>query len=257
MSDSPPAAELRRSVALLATEWWLLVGVLAGYLVFGAWVVGTGLAVAAAAPSLTATVGTTTVTAATVFAALAWLLLPAAVVTWLFERRLSNSYGNLRSHYRFDHPGVLPAPSGVAVLVFVVAAAAVGPHPAVVALGALGSAHLLVRTVAFGRRVYSFSPRRLFPLLTGLSAIALAAGWLVHAPGLPGPVGATVRRAGVESVVDTGTAVVGTTPATALGALVAVPALLSGLYLVVQTVAARRVRARAPLAAPDKRAEQR
>ena len=41
MSDRPPAAELRRSVAVLATEWWLVVGGLAGYLTVGLWVVGT------------------------------------------------------------------------------------------------------------------------------------------------------------------------------------------------------------------------
>jgi hypothetical protein len=66
-----------------------------------------------------------------------------------------------------------------------------------------------------------------------------------------------VARADVASLVETGTAIAGTTPATALGVLVAVPALLSGLYLLVQTLAARRMRSRAPLARPDKRAEQR
>ena len=73
MSDRPPAEELRRSVAVLATEWWLVVGCLAGYLTYGVWVIGTGLALDAAAPGLATTtvttVGTTTVTGLVVLAA--------------------------------------------------------------------------------------------------------------------------------------------------------------------------------------------
>ena len=72
-------------------------------------------------------------------------------------------------------------------------------------------------------------------IATGFGAIssscsfaALAAGWLVHAPRLPGAAGRQVTGAGVGAVVDTGTAIAGTTPATALGVLVAMPAALSG-----------------------------
>jgi hypothetical protein len=190
-------------------------------------------------------------------AAVLWLLVPAVVATWLLERQLANPHGNLQSHYRVEPPWVLVAPSAVVALVALIAGVAVGPRPPVVAVGVVASTHLFVRTVAYGRRVYSFSPRRLFTLLSVVSAAALAAGWLVHAPRLPGVVGRQVARADVASLVETGTAIAGTTPATALGVLVAVPALLSGLYLLVQSLAARRVRSRAPLARPDKRAEQR
>ncbi|MDS0282846.1 zinc ribbon domain-containing protein [Haloarcula onubensis] len=261
MSDRPPAAELRRSVAVLATEWWLAAGGLAGYLCYGLWVVGTGLALGALPPGLAATtvttVGSTPVTGLVVFAAVAWLLAPAAAAAWLLDRQLSNVNGNLVSQYRIDHPGVLPAPSGVLMLVVAAVAVAVGPRPPVLAVMAVAGVHLLVRTIAFGRRVYSVSPKPLFSVLSGVSGLALAAAWLVHAPGLPGTVGEQAAAAGVGSVVETGLGLAGVGSGTALGVLVAVPALLSGLYLVVQTVVARRVRAQAPLANPVKRAEQR
>lgn len=256
MSDGQTGVELRRSLALLSTEWWLPLGGVLAYLLFGGWVVATGIAVTTFAPSLAATpVGPTT--GAVVFAAVAWVLLPAVAAAWLLDRRLSNNYGNLLSHYRINNPGVLVAPAGVLALLFAVAAVLLGPRPPVVAFGLVAGTYLLVRTVAYGRRVYSFSSRPLFSLLTAVSGAALAAAWLVHAPRLPGTVGEQVDRAGVEPVAETVTTTLGTTPDTALGLLVAVPAVLSGLYLVVQVAVSRRVRAQAPLADPDKRAEQR
>jgi len=252
MSDRSPAVELRRSVALLATEWWLLVGAGAGYLLYGMWVVATGLAVEMFEPGFATTdVGLVAV------GGVAWLLVPAVVAVWLLDRQLSNVNGNLVSQYRINDPGVLPAPPGVLMVLATVVALVIGPRLPVVFLMAVASVHLLVRTIAFGRRVYSFSVRPLFTLLTALSAVALAAAWLVQAPRLPGQVGTRVASAGVPAVVETGLAATGLASATALGALVAVPALLSGLYLGGQAVVARRVRAKAPLANPDKRAEQR
>lgn len=256
MSDSQKAAELRRSLSLLSTEWWLPVGGVLVYLLFGGWVVATGIAVTTLAPWLASTaVGPTTGLA--VFAAVAWLLLPAVAVAWLLDRWLSNNYGNLLSHYRINNPGVLVAPAGVLATLFPVVAVILGPRPPVVAFGLVAGTFLLVRTVAYGRRVYSFSSRPLFSLLTAVSGAALAAAWLVHAPRLPGAVGEQVGRAGIEPVARTVTTALGTTPETALGLLVAVPAVVSGLYLVVQVAVSRRVREQAPLADPDKRAEQR
>ncbi|WP_324662944.1 hypothetical protein [Haloarcula sediminis] len=261
MSDHPPAVELRRSVAVLATEWWLVAGGLAGYLAFGAWVVTTGLALDAFAPGLAAsglaTVGPVTVTGVVALATVAWLLAPALVAAWLLDRRLSNVNGNLVSQYRIDHPGVLPALPGVLVLVATAAALVVGPRTPVLAVMALAGVHLLVRTVAFGRRVYSFSPKPLFTAMSAVSALALGAAWLVHAVRLPGTVGELVAGAGVAAVVETGLGAAGIGSGTALGVLVAVPALLSGLYLLAQTLVAARVRSRAPLSTPTKRAEQR
>lgn len=261
MSDRPPAEELRRSVAVLATEWWFIIGVLAGYLAYGVWVIGTGLALEAAAPPLATdtvtTVGATPVTGLAVFAAVAWLLAPAVTAAWLLDRQLSNVNGNLVSQYRIDHPGVLPAPSGVLMVLAAVVGVALGPRLPVIAAMALTAVHLLVRTVAFGRRVYSFSPKPLFAVMTAASGLALAAAWLVHAPRLPGTVGEQVVAAGVPGVVETGLTVAGVGSGLALGVLVTVPALLSGLYLAVQTVVARQVRSQAPLANPVKRAEQR
>ena len=261
MPDSPAAVELRRSVAVLATEWWLAVGGLAGYLTFTAWVIGSGLALDALAPGLATrpftAVGSTAVTGLVALAVIAWLFVPAVTAAWLLDRQLSNVNGNLVSQYRIDHPGVLPAPPGVLLLVAAAAALVVGPRGPVLAVMAAASVHLLFRTIAFGRRAYSFSPKPLFTVMSSVSGLALAAAWLVHAPRLPGSVGERVASAGVVTVVETGLGAAGVGSETALGVLVSVPALVSGLYLVVQTIAARRVRSRAPLANPVKRAEQR
>lgn len=261
MSNRPPADELRRSVALLRTEWWLLAGGVAGYLLYGVWVLATGIAIESLASDIAntavTTVGSTTVSGRLVFAAIAWLLVPAVAATWLLERQLGNNSGNLVKRYRIDNPGVLPAPSGALMIAATLGAILLGPRPPVVLAMVVAGVHLLVRTVAYGRRVYTFSPRRLFSMLTGLSALALAGAWLIYAPGLPAPLADRVARAGVPSVVEAGLGVVGLMPATAVGVLVAVPALLSGAYLAVQAAASRRVRAKAPLADPQKRGEQR
>ncbi|MFC6757540.1 MULTISPECIES: hypothetical protein [Haloarcula] len=197
MSDRPPAAELRRSVAVLATEWWLVGGVLAGYLTYGVWVIGTGLALDTFTPELATTslttIGSTGVTGLVVLAAVAWLLVPAVAAAWLLDRRLSNLSGNLVSQYSIDHPGVLPAPSGVLMLLAGGAAVAVGPRTPVLVLMTVASVHLLVRTVAFGRRVYSFSYRPLFTALSAVSTAALAAAWLVQAPACRGRSGHASR----------------------------------------------------------------
>lgn len=261
MSDSPAVVELRRSVSLLATEWWVPVGLLAGYLIFGGWVVATGIALANAVPALATTpvaaVGSTAITGRDVFALVVWVAAPALAATRLLDTRLSNSYGNLASQYRLDNPGALPAAPGVVLVLATLVALVVGPAAPVVAVLALASTHFLVRTVAYGRRVYSVSSRPLFGAMVATSGAALAAAWLVHGAGLPAPASAWVGQAGVGSVVETGLGVAGTTPGTALGVLVTIPALLAGGYLAVQTAVARRVRARAPLSAPEKRAEQR
>jgi len=237
------------------------VGLLAGYLLLGGWVVATGIALATAVPTLAttplATVGSTAITGRDVFALVVWVAAPALAAARLLDHRLSNSYGNLASQYRIDNPGALPAPSGVAMVLAALVALVVGPTPPVVAVLALASAHFLIRTVAYGRRVYSVSSLALFRVLTAVSAASLSAAWLVHGAGLPAPASEWLGRAGVGPVVETGLGVVGVTPGATVGVLVTLPALLAGAYLAVQAAVARRVRARAPLSAPEKRAEQR
>jgi len=252
MADRPPAVELRRSVSVLRTEWWLLVAAIAGYVLYGVWVLATGLAIDTLAPSVF-----DSATGLAGVAIVVWLLLPAGVATLVLEQLLSNDYDNLVSQYRIDHPGVLPAPPGVVVLLVSLIALVLGPRPELLAVLAAASLHLLVRTIAFGRRSYSFSPRPLFPVLTAVTAVAFGAAWLVHAPGLPWGIGTQVAAAGVGPALKLGLGRAGVAPAAALGLLVTVPALLSGVYMALQAAVARRVRAAAPLADPEKRAEQR
>ena len=261
MSNESAVRELRRSVSLLATEWWLLVGGVAACLLLSVWVVATGVGLESVAPELAATsvttVGATGISGLVVFGTVAWVLLPAGLTVWLLDRQLSNTYGNLVSRYRLDNPGVLVAPSGIGMLVAAGAALVVGPTVPVIAVLLVASVHLFVRTIAYGRRVYSFSSPWLFAPLVAISSVSLSAGWLLQARTLPGTAGQQLRRAGVGTVVETGLTVAGVAPETALGLLVAVPAMLSGAYLAVQSAVAYWVRAKAPLAQPTKRAEQR
>jgi len=252
MSPSLPTGELRRSLSLFATEWWVLVGGLVGYLAYGCWVVGTGVALA--------TVESLSTLESLALTGFVWLFVPAAVATWFLTRRFSNEHGNLRDRYRFAHPSALLWPPGVVMLGCLAVTLTASRSPAITLLALIASVFLLVRTIAYGYRVYTLSVPWLFSLLGLLSGVALSAAWLVQATMVAG-LNATVRDgvadAGVGPVVEAVTAAAGVTPAAALAALVGVPAVLSAAYLLVQSVAGVVVRRQAPLADPIRRPGQR
>ncbi|WP_135303220.1 zinc ribbon domain-containing protein [Haloarcula amylovorans] len=264
MSDWVPVEEFRRSLSLLATEWWVLVGGLAGYLFYGAWVVLTGTAVGRIVPGFAdatvLTVGNAAVTGLSAVAVVAWLLVPAAVAAWLTNGWFRNRHGNLVKRYRLNHPSVLVAPPGVVLLGCLLVSLAIGSTLAVTAVALVASVHLLVRTVVYGYRVYSLSVPPLFTLFLYVTGVTLAAGWLVQATflGSVSPsVGRLVTAAGVEQVVETGLELTGVGPSAAFAAVVAVPAFLSTAYLLAQQVAGATVRSNAPLAEPSRRPGQR
>ncbi|MBX0294545.1 zinc ribbon domain-containing protein [Haloarcula nitratireducens] len=264
MSDGFPVEEFRRSLSLLATEWWVLVGGLAGYLFYGAWVVLTGLAVGRLVPGFVdaavLTVGGVPVTGLSVVAVVAWLLVPATVAAWLTNGRFRNRHGNLAKRYRLNHPSVLVAPPGIVLLGCLLVSLAIGSTPIAIAVALVASVHLLVRTVVYGYRVYSLSVPPLFTLFLFATGAALAAGWLVQATflGSVSPsVGNLVSAAGVDGVVETVLELTGVGPGTALTAVVATPALLSTTYLLAQQIAGAVVRSKAPLAEPSRRPGQR
>jgi hypothetical protein len=195
-----------------------------------------------------------------VFAAVGWILVPAIVAAALLDRALKNTRGNLASRYRFDHPSALVAPSGLVVLALVAASVATGPSPVLVAAGAVAAAHLFVRTLAYGYRVYTFSLPPLLSLLSVLAAASLAVAWLVHAPALgalSGVLGDRLAAAGVESVAETLFAASGADAAALRSAAVMGPAVLAAAYLVAQSVGGLVVALRAPLENPQPRPGQR
>lgn len=253
-----PATELRESVTLLLREWWLFVGGLLGVLCYGGWVLASGVVFRRVTPLASVrTVAGFAIDAATVFAVLAWLVLPALVAVALVERRLQNASGNLVDDYRLDHPSVLLAIPGLVLLGCLAATVTVGESTAVVAVALVASVHLLVRTVAYGYRVYTLSLPRLFSALLFLTAATLAGGALVQMAALSGPVGEWVANAGVDTVVRTQLPAAGIDPASVPGLVVAVPAVLASAYLLLQLVAGSVVRLRAPLEDPNRRAGQR
>ncbi|MBV0922580.1 zinc ribbon domain-containing protein [Halomicroarcula limicola] len=264
MSDGVPAEEFRRSLSLLATEWWVLVGGLAGYLFYGTWVVLTGIAVGRIVPSFAdatvLTVGGVAITGLSAAALALWLLAPALVAARLTNGRFRNRHGNLAKRYRLNHPSVLVAPPGALLLGCLLVSLAIGPTLAVTVVALVASVHLLVRTVVYGYRVYSLSVPPLFTLFLYVTAAMLAAGWLVQATflGSVSPsIGRLLTAAGVDGVVETGFEMTGVGPSAALAAVVAVPALLSTAYLLAQQVAGAIVRSKAPLAEPSRRPGQR
>lgn len=242
----------------------MLVGGVVGALSYGLWVLATGIAVGSATPGLAnggvTTVGGATVTGLSVIGLVLWVLLPAAVVSALAGRRFVNEHGNLDNRYRLDHPSLLLAPPGLVLFGSLAATVTTGRSAALTAITLVASVHLLVRTVAYGYRVYTLSVPRLFTALLAAAVAALAGGVLVAATllaDLSATANGPVARAGVPTVVETGLTLAGVAPADALAGLVAVPALLATAYLAVQLVAGTAVRMRAPLANPTRRPGQR
>ncbi|MFC7018911.1 MULTISPECIES: zinc ribbon domain-containing protein [Haloarcula] len=258
------SAELRDSVRLVGAERWFFAGGVLGTVVYGGWVLGTGTLADAVAPSLAGStlfsVGSAPVDALAVLAAVGWVVVPALVAAALLDRALKNTRGNLASRYRFDHPSALVAPSGLVVFAVVAVGATAGPSPLLAAAGAVAAAHLFVRTLAYGYRVYTFSVPPLLSLLSVLAAASLAVAWLVHAPALgtfTGSLGDRLAATGVASVAETVVAASGVDAGTARSAAVMGPAVLAAAYLVPQSAVGLVVALRAPLENPRPRPGQR
>ncbi|WP_254278890.1 zinc ribbon domain-containing protein [Haloarcula marina] len=264
MSTRLPRSEFRRSLALLRSEWWVAVGGGLGYLAYGAWVAASGIGLRRFAPGFAdgtlATVGGEAVTGLAAAAVVLWLVLPALVASRLTGGRFLNQTGNLASRYRLDHPSTLLAPPGLVMLGCLVASLTVSRSAPLTVVALVASVHLLVRTIAYGYRVYALSVPRLFGALRWMSAVALGAAWLVHATALAGlseQFAEVATASGVSGVVSIGLTVAGVDSGIALSALVSVPAVLASGYLLAQTAAGAAVRRRAPLENPTRRAGQR
>lgn len=256
------AAELRESVSLLRAERWLFFGLVLAWFAYGGWVVATGLALRRVAPGLDsaalAAVGGVEVTAAVGVAVVAWLVVPALVAVWLVNRRLRNDYGNLADAYRFDHPALLLVVPGVGLAGCLALTVALGRNAALTALAVAATAHLVVRTAAYGHRVYTLSSPAALSALVYLTALTFAAAWLARVPVLDVPaVTVWLARAEVGPTAGPVLGAIGVTPTLAATAAVAVPGTLVAVYLLAQSAAGAVVRSRAPLDDPQRRPDQR
>ena len=256
-------SELRESAALLRAETWLFVGVGLAWVAYGGWVLATGLLLEQF-PGLErtalATIDGGAVSTRTVLAVGLWLVGPSLATVVLLNRRLRNSYGNLDDAYRLDHPSLLLAVPGSVLLGCLLLSVRFGEQRPLTVVALLGTAHLVVRTVAYGHRVYTLSAPPLLSLLVFVSAVSLGTGWLtqpVVAPGGSSALSPWLARAGVGPVAETALGLTGVQPSQATPLFIAVPGVLASVYLLVQLLAGSLVRLRAPLANPQRRPDQR
>ncbi|WP_135362797.1 hypothetical protein [Halosimplex halophilum] len=247
--------ELGRSVRLLTDEErWLFVGLVAGAAGYLIWLAGTGVAVSQVADVAVGayTVDPWSTEAAGLAAALAvlWVLLPSAVAVRYVVRNLTNLRGNVEQCYRFDRPLVaLVPPLGLLAVAVAVGAVRGAATWYVLALLAVANTLLLVRTVAYGYRVYSFSAPRLLQALVFISAVVATTATVSRAASLGGQaalVEAAAARYGVGDLVFGEVTRAGLTAPLLPLVAVATPAVLGLAYVWVQLFASLLVRVRRP-----------
>ena len=254
--------ELRESAALLRAETWLFVGVGLAWVTYGGWVLATGLLMETLGleGTVLATIEGVAVSMRTALAAGVWLVGPSLATVVLLNRRLRNSYGNLVDAYRLDHPSLLLAIPGSVLLGCLLLTVTLGQRRPLTVVALFGTVHLVVRTVAYGHRVYTLSVPPLLSVLVFVSAASLGTGWLiqpVNAPGGSSTLSPWLARAGVGPVAETALQLTGVQPSQATPLFIAVPGVLASAYLLFQLLAGTVVRIRAPLSNPQRRPDQR
>jgi hypothetical protein len=254
--------ELSGSIRLLwARERWLWSGLFAVLAGFAFWVGATGVAMnygaEFAGQPLSVMAWSATTTAVFAVVTVLWVLVPAAVVTYLVTGYVTNVSGNVHTHYRVDHPFTFVAPFLGLFLAGAGGAVALGTVPAALA-GALVAVGLLVlvRTLAYSYRVFSFSVPLVVQAALFASLAVTAVALLVSVATLAG------RRAFVEAAatgiagvvgsttvadVLTGTTTAGpVTVPTLLGLAAVLPAVLALGYILVQNLVGFLNRSRKP-----------
>jgi len=247
MASGGTRRELADSVRLLVREeLWLFAGLLGGSVGYVIWVAGTGAAVEefvrVLADELPLDRGSTELW---VFALL-WVVVPSAVAVRYVVDHLTNLRGNVEQCYRVDQPLVLLGPPAALVLAAAVYGAVLGRLDATV-LVAVGAANvvLLVRTVAYGYRVYSLSVPRLLQGLLLVAAGAVSVGLVGRIAPMAGKsalVDGVVAQYGLDGTVSFGTSSV---PVLAFVGATA-PGVVAVSYLWVQIFASLIVRIRRP-----------
>ncbi|MEF8853772.1 MAG: hypothetical protein V5A28_15355, partial [Haloarculaceae archaeon] len=248
--------ETRRELAdsfrlLVREELWLFAGLLGGSVGYVIWVAGTGAAVEEFVDAFGPVIPLDPASTELWLFALLWVVVPSVVATRYVVDHLTNLRGNVERCYRLDQPLVLFGPPALFVLgaaVFGLVGGTVGPA-VVLAVGA-ANVVLLVRTVAYGYRVYSLSHLRLLQVLLLAAAVTTSLGLVPRLAPMAGKAALAddvVARYGLDGTVALGTSsvpllsVVGAT----------VPGILAVSYLCVQVFASQVVRVRRPDVPPS------
>jgi hypothetical protein len=209
MASGETRRELADSVRFLVREeLWLFAGLLGGSVGYVIWVAGTGAAVEefvrVLADVLPLDRGSTELW---VFALL-WVVVPSVVAVRYVVDHLTNLRGNVEKCYRVDQPLVLLGPPAVLVSAASVYGAVRGTVDATVLL-AVGAANvvLLVRTAAYGYRVYSLSVPRLLQALLFVAAVATSIGLVGRIAPITGKaalVDGVVAQYGLDGTISAG-----------------------------------------------------
>lgn len=246
--------ELIDSFRLLASdERWVLRDLLVGVLAFVVWAAGTGALSSQVAGAIGVPLGLASgempsKPAIAIFGVL-WLVVPAIAVVGRVRQRMLNLRGNVEQHYRLDHPAALLAPPALLVATVLGVAVAMGAFPwyGTLLMVPVGLA-VLVRTLAFSYRVYSFSHPLLVQVLLGLSTALLLASALAAvgtAVGRRSLVDQVVRTAGLPAWIP-GTLAVEGVAVPGVAALALAPVVLASGYVLLQTIIAVAVRLLTP-----------
>jgi len=255
MDTSDTRRELGRSARLLVDEErWLFLGLVVGGIGYLVWLAGTGVAVSQAAElvdgSYSVDPWSTGAGALAVTFAVLWILLPSLLAVRYVAGNLTNLRGNVEQCYRFDRPLVALVPPLVVLGAGVALGAVRGAvtwH--VLAVLGLASTLLLVRTVAYGYRVYSFSTPRLLQALVFACAVVATVTVVSLASSLTGHtalVEAAAARYGVATIAFGTVSRAGVSAPTLPLVAVATPAVLAFAYVWVQLFASLVVRLRRP-----------
>jgi hypothetical protein len=247
MARGRTRSELTDSFRLLVREErWLPVSLLGGSAGYFIWMAGTAVAAEeVVGPTADVLVLDGRVTELWLLAFL-WVVVPSVVAVRYVVDNLTNIRGNVEKCYRVDRPLVLLAPPVafvLAALAFGLVRGAVGP-PVLVALGA-ATIVLLVRTVAYGYRVYSLSFPRLFQALLSVAAVATSLGLAYRLAPVAGK--ATLVESTVTQYGLGGAVAVGGSPVSLLALVGATaPGVVAVSYLWTQVLASLIVRIRGP-----------
>lgn len=255
-------SELVASVHLLVTgERRLLGGAVAVAVAYAVWLGASGVVLTSVlglgSEPASAAAWEATGTGALALGVLLWVVLPAAAATYLVDRAVTNSSGNVHQQYRVTHPFLLVAPFLLLFAIGVGAGIAIGSMSAALlaALSVVGM-FALVRTVPASYRMFSFSRPRFVEALLFVALAVDAVALLVSAATLTGRqqvVDAAASGLGgkfgtdvIETVLTDSVVVADLSVPTLLAVTASLPVALSLLYFVLQGGVAVVTRIRSP-----------
>jgi len=247
MVPSGTRRELADSVRLLVgEERWLFAGLAGGAVGYLIWVAGTGAAVEPVAGTLAETLAVDRESVEIWAFVVLWVLLPSVVAARYVVDHLTNLRGNVEQCYRFDQPLTLLGPPALLVLGAAVFVALQGQVDAA-SLVVLGGANvvLLVRTVAYGYRVYSLSVPRALQGLLVVAALVMSLGIVCRIAPLAGHEALVERLAERYGVGGTVTLAGSAVPVLELAGALA-PGVLAFVYVWTQIFASLVVRIQGP-----------